>query len=188
MPDATHIAHVEFHFTPGVNVDRIDVQAGMTAAAAIGFADPKSQMVVQYALQRWARGEEDGSLKSFHSGGVDLTSAYQILAAARASSEATHTLTAEPPAETTDEPVLRDQDGAPFPDEVQSAYRAAVADLTLEVEEYEDISHRMANLLTRTAVALKGEPAPLSSHDWSDLPEVAGQLREALRPPHIYSA
>ncbi len=36
---------------------------------------------------------------------------------------------------------------------------------------------RLADLLTRTANALKGEPAPLTLHDWSDLPEVAARLR-----------
>jgi hypothetical protein len=39
----------------------------------------------------------------------------------------------------------------------------------------------MADLLTRTANALKGEPGPLMMHDWSDLPEVAAKARQEGR-------
>lgn len=40
---------------------------------------------------------------------------------------------------------------------------------------------RMADLLTRTANVLKGEPGPLMMHDWSDLPEVAAKARQEGR-------
>jgi hypothetical protein len=39
------------------------------------------------------------------------------------------------------------------------------------------VHNRMADLLNRTATALKGEPKPLSMHDWSDLPVIADTLR-----------
>jgi hypothetical protein len=39
---------------------------------------------------------------------------------------------------------------------------------------------RMADILTRTANALKGEPDGIYSHDWSDLPDVAARLRSEL--------
>lgn len=68
--------------TPGVNVDRVDVEAGLREARAAGYGNSEHQMVVEYALMRWARGEEEGAVASFLSGGVDLTSAYRIVAAA----------------------------------------------------------------------------------------------------------
>lgn len=58
----------------------------------------------------------------------------------------------------------------------------AIAD---EWEPAESVSlrERMASLLTQTADALKGDPGPLTLHDWSDLPEVAREVRaEALAP------
>lgn len=36
-----------------------------------------------------------------------------------------------------------------------------------------DARDRMADILTRTANVLKGDPTPLSSHSWHDLPESA---------------
>lgn len=38
------------------------------------------------------------------------------------------------------------------------------------------VEQRMADLLTGVAAALKGPPAPLTAHDWSDLPAVAAAL------------
>jgi len=73
---------------PGVNVDKINVRAGLSEATTIGYGSFEEQTVVEYALWRWARGEEEGAIKSFLSGGIDLTSAYRILAAARAVAEA----------------------------------------------------------------------------------------------------
>lgn len=78
--------------TPGVNLDRIDTRAGLRELAACGYGDdPRTVMVIEYALQRWARGEEEqaerGAIdRDFH--GIDLTSWRRVLAAARAAGEA----------------------------------------------------------------------------------------------------
>lgn len=74
--------------TPGVNVDRVDIAAGLTEAQAIGYTSAEDEMVVVYGLQRWKRGEEEGARRTMLSHGVDLTSFYRIIAAARASAEA----------------------------------------------------------------------------------------------------
>lgn len=57
--------------------------------------------------------------------------------------------------------------------------------LRQEVERLRETNHetdwlngRMAQLLTSTANALKGEPDELCLHDWSDLPVVAQRLRD----------
>ena len=78
--------------TPGVNVDRIDVAAGMRALVDCGYPSSETEhhMVVQHALMRWARGEEEAAVrgaidKSFH--GIDLTSWIRVLATARAAAE-----------------------------------------------------------------------------------------------------
>lgn len=68
--------------TPGVNVDKVDIPAGLRLAALFGYDDPQSRMVVTYALQRHERGEEDGAQRSALSGGIGLTSWYAIVAAA----------------------------------------------------------------------------------------------------------
>jgi hypothetical protein len=73
--------HGEF-LVPGYNVDKVDVAAGQRRAAQSGYGSPEHQMVVEYALWRHARGEEDGAQKSALSGGIDLGSWYAILAAA----------------------------------------------------------------------------------------------------------
>lgn len=72
---------------PGVNVDALKPSAGLAEARKIGYNTPKDAMVIDYALWRWARGEEDGAIKTFLSEGIDLTSAYRIIAAARAGAE-----------------------------------------------------------------------------------------------------
>jgi hypothetical protein len=46
-----------------------------------------------------------------------------------------------------------------------------------EVEELDALRERLADLLSRTAVALKGPEPPLTRWDWSDLPERALSLR-----------
>lgn len=78
---------------PGVNVDRIDVAAGMRELVACGYpaTEVERHYVIAHALQRWARGEEEqaqrGAIdKSFH--GINLTSWLRVLAAARAQGEA----------------------------------------------------------------------------------------------------
>lgn len=74
----------------GHNVDRIDVAAGLRELAAAGYTDPYTTQVIQHALMRWARGEEEqaerGAIdRSFH--GIDLTGWRRVLAAARAGGE-----------------------------------------------------------------------------------------------------
>lgn len=67
----------------GVNVDAVDIERGKRCAAELGYDGPTAQMVVEYALQRHGRGEEDGAQRtwlSYH--GSDLTSWFVILAAA----------------------------------------------------------------------------------------------------------
>lgn len=75
---------------PGYNVDHIDIGAGMKMLAETGHTDSRTVMVIEYALARWARGEEDAAEKgaidqSFH--GIDLTSWRMVLAAAQAAGE-----------------------------------------------------------------------------------------------------
>lgn len=57
-----------------------------------------------------------------------------------------------------------------------SALEAELAAARAELAEDEALRNRMSDLLTRTANALKGEPGPLTLHDWSDLPERAGLI------------
>ena len=72
---------------PGYNVDCIDVAAGLRELKVCGYEEPQTVMVIEYALMRWARGEEDqaqrGALdRSFH--GINLTCWLRVLAAAMA--------------------------------------------------------------------------------------------------------
>lgn len=72
---------------PGYNVDRINVAAGLHELKACGYEEPKIVMVIEYALMRWARGEEEqaqrGAIdRSFH--GINLTCWVRVLAAAMA--------------------------------------------------------------------------------------------------------
>jgi hypothetical protein len=67
----------------------------------------------------------------------------------------------------------------PYNPRALAAMRAADALLTevrqLRAERLDSdrLRDRMANLLDRTAVALKGRPSPGVMHDWADLPSVA---------------
>lgn len=61
---------------------------------------------------------------------------------------------------------------------IEQIYRreiAAIIEAGWESDESITIRTRMADLLTRTANALKGDPGPLTMHDWSDLPDVAAR-------------
>ena len=49
-----------------------------------------------------------------------------------------------------------------------------------ELNEEVTLREKLAYLLTHTAGALKGRPEPLHSHDWSDLPKIAAELRREL--------
>lgn len=77
---------------PGVNVDRIDVAAGLRELATFWPDAPmETREVIKYALQRWARGEEEAAERgaidqTFH--GLDFGSWRRVLAAARAAGEA----------------------------------------------------------------------------------------------------
>lgn len=72
---------------PGYNVDRIDVAAGLRELKSCGYHEPEITMVIEHALMRWARGEEEAAQRgaidrSFH--GISLTCWIRVLAAARA--------------------------------------------------------------------------------------------------------
>lgn len=71
-------------------------------------------------------------------------------------------------------------------DEIQ-ALREETQALREEVTEYVRETGVLADLLTRTADALKGPPPPLVSHSWHDLPQVAARLRKAAPPPGWYA-
>ena len=78
------------HRIPGHDVDRVDVAAGIAELKEMGFTEPETLMVIQHALMRWARGEEEAAKrgaidKTFH--GISFTCWLRVLAAARASAE-----------------------------------------------------------------------------------------------------
>ena len=81
----------------GVNIDPIDVESGMRRLISLGWnpeKDARTFMVIQYALQRWARGEEAEAERlaiaqgetdpAFRASAIDLTSWRIVLAAAMA--------------------------------------------------------------------------------------------------------
>ena len=75
---------------PGHDIDRIDVAAGLRELKACGYSEPETIMVIEYALMRWARGEEEAAQRgaidrSFH--GINLTCWLRVLAAAQAHAE-----------------------------------------------------------------------------------------------------
>lgn len=67
---------------PRPNVDKVDVAAGVAEAQKAGYTSPEHLMVIEYALMRHLRGEEEGAERSALSGGIDFTSWRRILAAA----------------------------------------------------------------------------------------------------------
>jgi hypothetical protein len=70
------------HRIPGWNVDKVNIDTGLALADQFGYSSTDHRMVVQYALQRHARGEEEDAQKTALSGGISLTAWYAILAAA----------------------------------------------------------------------------------------------------------
>lgn len=75
---------------PGHSVDRVDVAAGLRELTACGYTEAETVMVIEYALMRWARGEEEAAQRgaidrSFH--GINLTCWIRVIAAARAGGE-----------------------------------------------------------------------------------------------------
>lgn len=72
----------------GVNVDILDVEAGLRELEACGYDDPRTRMVIDYALTRHARGEECAAQRmaideGLH--GISLTCWFRVLSAAMAS-------------------------------------------------------------------------------------------------------
>lgn len=72
---------------PGYDVDRVNIAAGLRELKSCGYEEPKTVMVIEYALVRWAHGEEEqaqrGAIdRTFH--GISLTCWYRVLAAAMA--------------------------------------------------------------------------------------------------------
>jgi hypothetical protein len=60
-----------------------------------------------------------------------------------------------------------------------------------ELEDSDKTRDMMRSILVATAAALKGEPPPLTLHDWSDLPALAKQAAEDAKKyreqyPDIY--
>lgn len=73
---------------PGYNVDKLNIEAGMAELIACGYDERyvETHNVIHFALQRWIRGEEVAAQRmaidsTFH--GIDLTSWYRVLAAAK---------------------------------------------------------------------------------------------------------
>ena len=67
------------------NVDAVDIKKGLQALKECGYTEPNTVMVITYALQRHARGEEvaaqKGAIdKSFY--GIPLTCWIRVLSAA----------------------------------------------------------------------------------------------------------
>lgn len=70
----------------GYNVDPIDVTAGLDMLTRCGYGDDEywmTEMVIQYSLALWARGDEEEAErkaidKDFH--GIDFTSWRMVLA------------------------------------------------------------------------------------------------------------
>ena len=63
----------------------------------------------------------------------------------------------------------------PDPREISEAIDAAI-EMIESAEEDRALCDKLADILTRTANVLKGEPKPLHRHSWHDLPEVARRL------------
>lgn len=78
------------NLSPGHNVDRINVAAGISELIACGYCDANTTLVVEYALMRWSRGEEaqaerGATDQGFH--GIDFISWRRVLAAACAAGD-----------------------------------------------------------------------------------------------------
>lgn len=81
----------------GVNLDPIDVAAGLRRLEVLGWSpteDARTFMLIEYCLQRWARGEEAAAERAaiaqgetdpaFRAAAIDFTSWRVVLAAAMA--------------------------------------------------------------------------------------------------------
>ena len=70
---------------PGYNVNKVDVAAGIQELKECGYDEPETKMVIEHALMRWSRGEEEaaerGAIdKTFY--GISVTCWRRVLAAA----------------------------------------------------------------------------------------------------------
>jgi hypothetical protein len=63
-----------------------------------------------------------------------------------------------------------------------SALLDEVASLRKEAEECDQLREKMADILTRTANALRGDPKPMHVWSWHDLPELAAGLKARKTP------
>lgn len=75
---------------PGYNVDVLDVASGLNELVKCGYRGTKTKTVIEYALNRWVRGEEEcaerGAIdQNFH--GISPTCWYRVLAAAMAGAQ-----------------------------------------------------------------------------------------------------
>lgn len=75
--------------TPGVNVDAMDIAAGLARMRVLGYEHPNHAMEVEYNLMRWARGEEEEADRSMSKSlsGVRYTDWRVILAVAIAAGQ-----------------------------------------------------------------------------------------------------
>jgi hypothetical protein len=69
----------------GHNVDRVDVEAGLKELKNCGYNEPETLVVIEYALNRWKRGEEAAAEKgatdkTFH--GIDPICWARVIASA----------------------------------------------------------------------------------------------------------
>ena len=64
-------------------------------------------------------------------------------------------------------------------DAARDRAEARVCEMQSELDECAALEDRLSEILGRVAVALKGEPRPLTSHSWHDLGEVAEKERAA---------
>lgn len=69
--------------------------------------------------------------------------------------------------------------GPPHPDaDYPRNWTDLPSKLAEELEEDDALRTRLSELLTGVAAGLKGPPQPLHGHDWSDLPTLAGQIKD----------
>jgi hypothetical protein len=59
--------------------------------------------------------------------------------------------------------------------------RAVMAEQTKDLLEERALRERLADILTRTANALKGTPPPTVFHSWHDLPAMAARMRREAK-------
>lgn len=77
---------------PGHNVDKLSIVDGLQMGVRCGYIYPREQVLIDYALRRWARGEEADAEHMIVISGVegvkvDFTSWRMILAAAMAGAQ-----------------------------------------------------------------------------------------------------